>query len=125
MQLERHQNTQDSQPNTAPESFDDQLSRWSFELGLAAGFLPEDPLNALEWASRIEREIASEIPRRPEAEASLRALRGQVLTLRDRSRALSRRFLAGSERREHAFEAGEHAVFDRPLRSLRKPWPAQ
>ena len=98
------------------------IPRWNFELGLAAAFLPEDPLNALAWTQRIEGEIEAQMARGPEAGEQLGQLRGEAHSLYEESYASSRRFLEASERRHDEFAAREQAVFTHPLKTLRRPF---
>ena len=126
MQNERNGSEANCSPADQPASLEQQISRWNFELGLTAGFLPDAPLDALEWSRRIAREVSDEMQRDRgdrRAEALLSPLRGEARNLVALSFESSRRFLAESERRHREFEAREQAVFARPLPALRKPWP--
>ena len=125
MERAHDQGTANPHSEVQLESLDEQLTRWSFELGLATAFLPDNPFDALEWTRRIEREVTEALKEHPEAKDSLTELRTEVQSLRDQSHAVSRRLLADSERRQQAFEAREHQVFETPLRPLRQPWPSR
>ena len=83
------------------------VEHWEVSIELARSFLPDDPMNAWERLSEVERELRETIRVTGEASAELRELNAYVASLAAEAQAAAQRWQKESAEREVAFHMRE------------------
>jgi hypothetical protein len=83
------------------------IEHWEVSIELARSFLPDDPMNAWERLSEVERQLRETITVTGEASAELRELNAYVASLAAEAQAAAQRWQKQSAEREAAFHMRE------------------